>query len=65
MQKNIFEQDFDKKLTYWYKAGLETEMRGSRFKTFENDLLINTDDGTTNMGLKTLMALEGWKKQKL
>ena len=65
MQKKIFfEQDFDKKLTYWYKAGLETEMRGSRFKTFENDLLINTDDGTTNMGLKTLMALEWLEENK-
>ena len=64
MQKNIFEQDFDKNLTYWYKAGLETELLGSRFKTFENDLLINTDDGTTNMGLKTLMAFEWLEENK-
>lgn len=65
MQKKIFfEQDFDKNLTYWYKAGLETELLGSRFKTFENDLLINTDDGTTNMGLKTLMAFEWLEENK-
>lgn len=65
VQKKIFfEQGFDKDLTFWYKAYSNKNMDKKKFKLTGNDLLIDTDDGTTNMGLKTLLALEWLEENK-
>ena len=57
-KKLFFEQNFDQKLTFWYKAGNKSELLNKKFNVIDNDLLIDTDDGTTNMGKKTILALE-------
>ena len=57
-KKLFFEQNFDQKLTFWYKAGRKGELSNKQFNLINNDLLIDTDDGSTNMGKKTVLALE-------
>lgn len=59
VQKKLFlENHFDNDLTFWYKAGSKYELKSKQFKLDRNDLLIDTDDGTLNMGMKTLLAFE-------
>lgn len=58
----FFNEGFSKQLTFWYKAGYKEEFKDNDFKLVNNDLLINTDDGTLNMGLKTIMAFEWLEK---
>lgn len=57
-KKIFFKEGFDKNLTYWYRGGLQTQSDGQNFKVVENDLIINVDDGSTQMGKKTLLALD-------
>ena len=54
----IFDEGFNKNLTFWYKAGSKKELHGQSFKLIGNDLLINTSDSSLNMGRKTILALE-------
>lgn len=54
----FFDEGFSRELTFWYKAGNKEQLKDQDFKTVNNDLLINTDDSSLNMGLKTILALE-------
>ena len=57
-KKIFFREGFDKNLTFWYRGGTPSELNNEKFKVHHNDLLIDTDDSTINMGLKTIMAFE-------
>lgn len=57
-KKLFFEQNFDRDLTFWYKSGKKSELKNKEFKLKDNFLLINTDDSSINMGLKTILAFE-------
>lgn len=57
-QKLFFDQDFQKDLTFWYRAGSKKELNGKKYFLQNNNLLIDTDDSSINMGLKTLLAFE-------
>lgn len=60
MQKKLFlDQNINPNLTFWYKSG-EKKVLGNQKYHLNNDkdLLIDTNDGSRNMGLKTILAFE-------
>jgi hypothetical protein len=56
-KKVFFDQSIDKDLTFWYR-GRPNEKLTQKYELMGNELIINTDDGSLNMGLKTLLAFE-------
>ncbi len=57
-KKLFFNQSVDKDLTFWYRGSKPMELNNEKYKLKKNELIIDTDDGTLNMGLKTLLAFE-------
>ena len=57
-KKLFFSQSVDKDLTFWYRGSKPMELNNEKYKLKKNDLIIDTDDSTLNMGLKTLLAFE-------
>jgi hypothetical protein len=63
-KKLFFEQSADKDLTFWYRGANPKDLNKEIYKLEKNDLVINTDDSTLNMGLKTLLAFEWLLKNR-
>ncbi len=56
-EKLFFEQSVDRNLTFWYR-GRSTQELTSEHNIKGNELIIDTDDSSLNMGHKTILAFE-------
>ncbi len=59
MQKKLFaDQLSENREFYWYRQGTEKQLLGKESNLTGNDLFLNINDDTLNMGKKTIMAFD-------
>ena len=59
MQKKLFaDQLSGNREFYWYRQGTEKQLLGKESNLIGNDLFLNINDDTLNMGKKTIMAFD-------
>ena len=62
-KKLFFEQPIEEDLTFWYRGNSGKKL-SKKYELIGNELIIDTDDSSLNMGLKTLLAFEWLLKNR-
>ena len=59
MQKKIYKNIANENLQFlWYRGGTDKQLNGRKYHKIGNDLFLDINDDTINMGRKTLLAFE-------